>query len=352
MRIYRVQEIHGNLFYIFSEESKEQKIAVLRGKLRILENEHPSKIPFRNPCCVGDFVKVREPKNNSSDDHPLIEEVLPRRNILLRASPYEIHPLGSNLDYAALIVSLKQPDLRSGFIDRFLIACFTENVEPVLFFTKCDLLEDTEEDYFYFQQSLYYKNIVNFIYWDNLLKPSDRGILEKWSKELQEKLPTFHDFQYHHSKGTLLLAGQSGTGKSTLTNLIMGKNIQKTNRTSISTGKGRHTTTTSTLLQVNSDFYLIDTPGVKEWGLSHLTKKEIYESYPEWKDFIQHCKFRNCDHTPNIEGCKIQEAINNHRIPEWRKENLDHIIFSIDYYERIRPGDYKKPTGRFQNKFL
>jgi ribosome biogenesis GTPase len=351
MKKYRIQEIHGNLYYILSEDYKERRLAVLRGKMRIKQNEHPSKIPFRNPCCVGDYVLVSEPGYGQS--HPVIEEILPRKNMLLRASPEEIHNIGSNLDFAVLIVSLKEPDLRTGFIDRFLIACYNGNVEPVIFFSKCDLLDPSNEDDIYFvRQSLYYLNFVPWVYWDNLTAPSQKKPFDVILKEIgfNYHLKSLNDFLSDFRESTILLAGQSGTGKSTLTNLIIGKPLQKTRETSKTTGKGKHTTTTSSLFSVNERLILIDTPGIKEWGLAHLTKKEIYESYPEWKDRVGTCKFRNCEHISNIEGCKIQEAIKENLLPVWRKENLEHILQSLDYYERIKPGDYKKPTGRFYNK--
>jgi len=351
---YRIQEVHGNLYYILSEDYKERSLAVLRGKMRILQNEHPSKIPYRNPCCVGDYVLVNQLE--TKDGYPLIEEILPRKNMLLRASPNEIQPLGSNLDYAILIISLKEPDLRSGFIDRFLIACYSSQIEPAIFFTKCDLLnqDSYEEDIEFLKQSLYYKNLIKYCYWDNLLEPGNRKSLEYLLNKIKYKevLKSLKDFLKEIQKGTILLTGQSGTGKSTLTNLIMGKEIQKTRETSKTTKKGKHTTTTSTLFPVRENLILIDTPGIKEWGLSHLSKKEIYECYPEWKDKLGLCKFRNCEHLPQIEGCKIQEEIQQNILPQWRRENLEHILGSLDYYERIRPGDYKKPTGRFHNKFF
>ncbi|GIX40940.1 MAG: putative ribosome biogenesis GTPase RsgA [Leptospiraceae bacterium] len=353
MKQYRIQEIHGNLYYIISEDYNERLLAVLRGKMKIEQKEHPSKIPYRNPCCVGDYVLVNE--TDQEDSYPVIEEILPRKNMLVRASPYEIQPLGSNLDFAVLITSLKQPDLRSGFIDRFLIACYSDNIEPVIFFTKCDLLNpDQEEDIEFVKQSIYYKNILSYVYWDNLLQSGNREPLNRILSKIHyhDSLKSLKDFLIEIKEGTVLLAGQSGTGKSTLTNLIIGKEVQKTRETSKTTGKGRHTTTTSSLFPVNENLILIDTPGIKEWGLAHLTKREIFECYPEWKDKIGMCKFRNCEHLSQIEGCVIQEAIYQNILPEWRKENLEHILQSLDYYERIRPGDYKKPTGRFHNKFF
>lgn len=358
MQKYRIKKIHGNLYYILSEDYKKTYLGVLRGKMRLLVDEHPSGIPYRNPGCVGDFVigeeiQISNENLEKKEREILIKEILPRKNILIRSSPSEIHPIGSNLDYAMAIVSLKNPIIRTGFIDRFLIACFTEHIEPIIFFSKCDLLSTEEEDEKILSQSIYYQNIVKHIFWDNLLEPLNRKHLTKLLNKmnLSIDLPSFKDFIEQFKSGTILITGQSGTGKSTLTNKIIGKEVQKTNSISKTTGKGKHTTTSSILipLKSNQELILIDTPGIKEWGLSHLTKKQIYESYPEWKHFLGMCKFKNCEHLPGTQGCMIQEKIKENILPSWRLHNLNHIIQSLEYYERIRPGDYKKPTGRFHN---
>lgn len=350
IEVFRIIEIHGNLYFILSENF-EKKIAVLSGKMRIQNQE--KEIPYRNPVCVGDFVLVQKKDSNHSNEYPLIKEILPRKNQLIRATPTEIHLLGSNIDYAVCIVSFVEPELRTGFIDRFLISCFSGNIKPILFFTKCDLIKSNSDLHKEFINiSLYYKKILKNIFWDNLLEPGNYKEFSFILKELtEEKISGFNEFREKIQKGTVLFVGQSGTGKSTLINLVMENPIQRTGSVSNTTKKGRHTTTTSTLFYKNSELFFIDTPGIKEWGLNHLSKKEIYESYPEFKYLSGSCKFKNCTHLPNIEGCAIQEEIRKGILPLWRKENIESIIKSLDYYERIRPGDYKKSSGRFHNRF-
>ncbi|MFN3603104.1 MAG: ribosome small subunit-dependent GTPase A [Leptonema sp. (in: bacteria)] len=348
-RTYRLMEIHGSLFYLLSE-NLEKKLAVLRGKMRILKETHPSGIPYRNPLSVGDYVLATQ-DFQSKDNHLVILEVLPRKQVLIRSTPTEIHLLGSNLDYAVCTVSFVEPDIRTGFIDRFLISCLKENIKPILFFTKCDRInKDNPTHKEYISYSFYYKKIVENVFFDNLLEIENYKDFLFFLKS-SEKISGFKEFRESIKKGTILLVGQSGTGKSTLLNLILGTPVQKTSPVSKTTKKGKHTTTTSTLFAISKELSIIDSPGIKEWGLNHLTKKEIIETYPEWKEILGNCKFKNCSHIPNIEGCAIQEAISNGSLPIWRKENLDSILNSIDYYEKIRPGDYKKSTGRFHNTF-
>lgn len=351
VEVFRIIEIHGNLYFILSE-SFEKKIAVLSGRMRIQNQD--MEIPFRNPVCVGDFVLVQKKDLNHTNEYPVIKEILPRKNQLIRSTPTEIHLLGSNIDYAVCIVSLLEPEMRTGFIDRFLVSCFSGNIEPILFFTKCDLIKSNSDLHKGFvEKSLYYKKILKNIFWDNLLEQGNYKEFSIIFKEFtsEEKISGFNEFKEKIQKGTVLFVGQSGTGKSTLINLIMENPIQKTGSISTVTKKGRHTTTTSTLFYKNSELFFIDTPGIKEWGLNHLSKKEIYESYPEFKSLLGSCKFKNCAHLPNNEGCAIQEEIKKGVLPVWRKENIESIIKSLDYYERIRPGDYKKSTGRFHNIF-
>lgn len=133
---HRIIEVHGNLCYLLSENN-EKNLAILKGKMRILENTHTSGIPYRNPVCVGDYVLVqenKEPNQNYSLGQIVIQEVLPRNKTLIRSTPTEIHLLGSGIDFALCVVSLVEPQIRTGFIDRFLISCYCENITPILFF--------------------------------------------------------------------------------------------------------------------------------------------------------------------------------------------------------------------------
>ncbi len=349
---HRISEVCGNLCYLQSETSKK-RLAVLKGKMRIMENVHISKIPFRNPVCVGDYVivqEIEEPNKNSYlSNQAVIEEVLPRNKTLIRSTPTEIHLLGSNIDFAVCIVSLVEPEIRTGFIDRFLIACFSENITPILFFTKCDLLKKEKENHKeYVSYGIYYQKILPFVFWDNLLQVKNYKDFLYFYNE--SKIFGFEDFKNTIKEGTLITVGQSGTGKSTFINLILGSAVQKVNSVSSATKKGKHTTTSSILFSVSDQFSIIDTPGVREWGLYHLTEKKIYESYPEFSGLENKCKFKNCSHLPKIDGCAIQKAIREGILPEWRKENLESIIKTLEYYEKVRYGDYKKPTGKFYNR--
>lgn len=327
-----VREIHGAFYSLLSEDLKTERLAVLRGRHRIDREKHPSGIPFRNPICVGDRVLATD------DDPAAINEVLPRRNVIFRSSPHEIHKLGSNLDQALLVISLKTPPLRTGFIDRFLLTARAGNVPVWILFTKADLLNPDEDGELLDLMNMYTSMGIR-CFCDNLIEPGSRpqSITLPAVAELLGSLT-----------GTTLLCGPSGSGKSTLTNLILNKTVQKTSHTSEATGKGRHTTTSSQLFPLEGGGLLIDTPGIKEWGVAHLSRKEILELTQELAPGRENCRFRNCDHTPGTEGCGIIALLEQDVLPPSRKKSLDLIL--EERHQRIRPGDYKKPTGRMRPK--
>lgn len=331
--IWIVKEIHGAFYRLLSQDLTGQKLAVLRGRHRIARETHASGIPYRNPLCVGDRVAIQ---TEGDSDEAVIETVEPRRNTLCRSSPSEIHMLGSNIDRAVVVASLKTPPLRSGFIDRFLLACSEASVPAAIFFTKIDLFDETsEDDALLLSRADYYAATGIPCYFDNLVEPGAISIPGR------QGLATFLE---HVRQGTTLLTGHSGTGKSTLTNRLLQRGQQRTSDTSESTGKGRHTTTSSELFPLGENAFLIDTPGIKEWGLAHMAPREILEHTIELSGGVDHCRFRGCQHTPETEGCAVQALLP--QMPEWRRKTLDLIL--EDRHERVRPGDYKKPTGRLR----
>jgi len=169
------------------------------------------------------------------------------------------------------------------------------------------------------------------------------------------------------SEGTTLIAGRSGTGKSTLLNRLMGRTIQKTASVSNATYKGRHTTTNSKLIaDINKKAMFIDTPGLKEWGVVHLDRTQIIESFPELLPHVMDCPFKGCQHMPDDLQCQVQNFIREsskkqtieekestenseeYLHPE-RLSSLQAMLDSLLYTERIRTGDYIKPTGRLRD---
>ncbi|MCB1172868.1 MAG: ribosome small subunit-dependent GTPase A [Leptospiraceae bacterium] len=285
-------------------------LARVRGRLRQKERGRE-----RHLLAVGDLVHYQIDPHNP--EHFVIQDRLDRKNHILRSNEREQHILGSNLDRAALVMSLAEPQLRPGMVDRFLCACFQGAVQPVLIFTKSDLY-DFEADVLQFKQlQAVYQSLGLATFTTNLLQPTSAAV-----RQLMSMLDT----------GRSLLCGFSGTGKSTLLNLLLGQQVQKTATISKSTRKGRHTTTNSTLfLKSDSGAGIIDTPGVREWGLADLTKSDIWDCYPELARFLGQCRFRNCEHTEDSLDCAVQDFLDQ-SLQQWLASSATETCGSL------RPG--------------
>lgn len=338
-----------------ASDPEETYLAVLRGKLR-LEKRNKENRRFRHLLMPGDlvetFVSTRTADSNSeSEKEARIESLEPRKNALFRSSPHEDHGLGANLDLAVCVISLADPRPRFGFLDRFLTSCQSGNVTPLILFTKQDRFESMEDEFIKEEIQERVEDYKRLGY-----RP---GIVNLLSSEDQ---PDLMDLQEKLSSGVTLLAGNSGTGKSTLINRLMGYDAQKTSNISDSSGKGKHTTTNSTMfLYPPTGSFIIDTPGVKEWGVHHLDRQGIFESFRELSPFAHQCKFRNCDHSENVEGCEVQNALDRsieyeqtgegeRIIHPGRLQSLMSMLESLEMPDRIRTGDYIKPTGRMRNQ--
>ena len=310
--------------------------ARLRGKLR-LERKKSEHTGLRHLLIVGDRIEY---ENKDNEEYTIIN-LLERKNMLMRSSEFESHALGANIDRAVLIQSIVSPELKINFVDRFLASCYAGNVNPVIVFTKPDLAESVNSPHLLTPEK--YLKLGYSVFVLNLLSQNDSEELGKF-KSICEN-------------GVSLFSGNSGTGKSTIINKLFERNVQKTSHISSSTGKGRHTTTNSRLfISENKRAMYIDTPGVKEWGISHLSADQIYASFPEINPYISQCKFNNCDHSANASGCRIQEIINlsvenaaNPPISLERLKSMNAMLDSLQYSGKIRTGDYIKETGRIRS---
>ncbi|MBI40057.1 MAG: ribosome small subunit-dependent GTPase A [Leptospiraceae bacterium] len=361
-----VSRIFGAYYSILPEPQREPELrAVLRGRLRLEKQDNQ-----RNPLAVGDRVLFSQEEGT---EEAIIEEILPRESFLARSSPYETHVLAANVDRAIAVCALKDPSLRPGFIDRFLSACETGNVEPHLAFTKTDLLS---EETVHFASSIECLELLRDLVDpdkepDPPLEERDSFTAESYDfltalnyRRLgypcyfldlltEETSPDLERLQEVVMAGTTLLTGHSGTGKSTLFNRLFGSGAQKTSDVSESTRKGRHTTTNPILMVLPDGGMVIDTPGIKEWGVAHLDRKELLESFRELEEASEQCRFRNCDHTEGSTDCAVQEILQGQGeeilFPE-RQKSLDQMLESLKSPDRVRKGDYIKPTGRMRNK--
>lgn len=275
-----------------------------RGKLRL------RGIKTTNPIAVGDQVEMTP----ESDDQMLIEDILPRENYIIRQSVHKrghAHILAANLDQVVLIATLSQPRTSLGFIDRFLVSAESFRIPQVLVFNKQDLLnkEDQEE-------------ITQLI-----LLYTSLGVTC-----LQTSAATglgVEDFNSLLKGKTSLLAGHSGVGKSTLLNYISPEIGQKTAEISTYVDKGVHTTTFAEMFLLETDTYLIDTPGIKELGLMDIPANELGDYFPEIRERREDCKFHNCLHDREPK-CAIKDAVDQGEIAASRYKNYLGMLHSED----------------------
>lgn len=310
-----ISKIYG-LYYDIYNPAIGFKRAVLKGNLRLILNEE------RHPFVIGDRVAAI---HTGSTDW-LIKERLERINHLARKSETkDMHVLAANMDMLIIISSLANPETKDGFIDRCLAAAYPTNIKPMILFTKKDLVD---LDFITKKESKY----RNLGYEVASVSFSDPQSIEEVKSCIEGKIS--------------FLAGNSGTGKSTFINCILGNELLKTNEISLSTGKGRHTTTNSSLIQVNQNTLLIDSPGVKEWGLAHLTSKEVLESFPELFKHKEDCTSSHCCYAES--DCILVQKLNTNTITEDRQKSIQNILESLNAAYKKRGGDY--PNRRAKDR--
>jgi ribosome biogenesis GTPase / thiamine phosphate phosphatase len=291
----------GSFYDILGEDGKKYNGKV-RGKIRL------EGIRETNPVAVGDHITFDPTTAVAS-----ITEILSRKNHMLRQSVKKSshsHVLAANVDQVLLIVTLSQPRTSIGFIDRFLVAAESFRIPQVIVFNKKDLLTD-EERAIQLQLINLYEQIGTRCFSINAFE--DAKIL--WDI-LAGK--------------TTLIAGHSGVGKSTVLNQLSPGLNQKTGDISGFSEKGMHTTTFAEMFQLQADTFVIDTPGVKEWGLVDMEKQEISDYFPEMRDLRLDCKFGSrCLHL-NEPKCAIIEGVEKGAIAISRYESYISMLLGED----------------------
>ncbi|MFN6243343.1 MAG: ribosome small subunit-dependent GTPase A, partial [Bacteroidota bacterium] len=269
-------------------------------------------ITSTNPVAVGDWVDFEI--ESDAQGTALIDQILPRHNYINRQSPrhkHQHHIVAANLDQTVLVVTLREPRTSQGFIDRFLVAAEMYHVKPVLVFNKSDLYRAKELQLFEALRDMY--------------QPIGYPVLLV-SAEKQEGLAELNTVL---KDKTTLLSGHSGVGKSSLLNVLFPGMNRKTQDVSGWSGKGQHTTTFAEMFDLPQGGKIIDTPGMREFGIVDLSKQELSHYFPEMKNRIQNCQFNNCLHS-NEPGCAIKDAVNQGLIHEDRYVSYRTILDSFE----------------------
>jgi ribosome biogenesis GTPase / thiamine phosphate phosphatase len=275
----------------------------VRGKIRL------EGIKETNPVAVGDHVLI-----DLEQDIGSITEIMPRRNHILRKSVKKTghsHVLAANIDQLLVVVTLALPRTSLGFIDRCLVSAEAFRIPQVLVFNKKDLMD--EEGLQLLEQLSKLYTGIDVSCFSTSAKYDDPA-------EIREIL----------KRKTTLVAGHSGVGKSTLLNKISPAINQPIGDISDFSEKGKHTTTFAEMFPLDENTFVIDTPGVKEWGLVDMNQQEISDYFPEMRDLRLMCKFGSrCLHI-NEPKCAIIDAVQNGSIALSRYENYLSMALGED----------------------
>jgi len=270
------------------------------------------EITSTNPIAVGDEVEIEI--EDEIENTAIITEILPRRNYVNRQSPrhkHQHHIIAANIDQSALMATLKEPKTSQGFIDRFLVACEMYHVPAAIVFNKADLYRKKEEEKYEEWKQMY----ESIGYKTFLLSVEKQTGIEEVKDFLKNKITLF--------------SGHSGVGKSSFVNIICPELDLKTQDVSGWSGKGLHTTTFAEMFDLSFGGKIIDTPGMREFGLVDLAKQELSHYFPEMRVRLNDCQFNNCLHI-NEPGCAIKKALETEEINIDRYVSYYNILDSIE----------------------
>ncbi len=269
-------------------------------------------IKTTNPIAIGDKVRFQL---QEKEEVGVIDHIYDRLNYIIRKATNLSklsHIIAANLDQAIIIITLASPRTSTGFIDRFLVTAEAYHIPARIIFNKIDLYDEK--------------------LWNT--HRSMIGIYEKIGypcTEVSVKENINIDQVKDLLKGKVnLFTGHSGVGKSALINKIESKLDIKTGHISSYHKKGKHTTTFAEMHALSEGGYIVDTPGIKEFGLIDFKTEEVSERFPEMRKYMHDCKFNNCTHT-HEPGCAVIEAVKNKNISLSRYENYLNIL-DDDYF--------------------
>lgn len=299
----RVIKSTGSWYNVLLENG-QLVAARTRGKLRLEDSRET------NPVAVGDFVEVMVENENAT-----IETIEQRTNQIVRQSAKkngQAQVLASNVDQALLLVTKSHPRTSTGFIDRFLVSCEAYGIPQLILINKKDLVQPEELHEIEQIRKIYEQIGVKTFFLSLIDRPDLSG--------LQDVL-----------KGkTTILSGHSGSGKSTLLNALAPHVQQSVGEISDYSEKGVHTTTFAEIFQIEPDTWIIDTPGIKEWGLSDMGEQELSDYFPEMRERRLDCKFGSrCIHV-HEPHCAILKAVENGQIAMSRYESYLSMISGED----------------------
>lgn len=282
--------------YIVRADNNLIRECTLKGVFRI------QGLKATNPVAVGDIVDFEVP---SGKETAVIRKIHPRRNYIIRKSTKlskTVHIIAANIDQLIIVVTLAFPRTSTGFIDRLLVTAEAYKIPSVIFFNKIDLYDES----LYQLQQEFVKIYSDIGYPCFEVSAIQKTNMDLFKKCLRDKVS--------------LIAGHSGVGKSAMINVVEPGLKLKTADISLFSLKGKHTTTFAEMLPLSFGGYIIDTPGIKEFGLVDFYRGELTHYFPEMFALLHQCKYHNCTHTSEP-GCAVIAAVDAGQISPDRYGN-------------------------------
>lgn len=276
----------------------------IKGRFRIKDLD----LKPTNPLAVGDHVEFNEV---AQDESPVIHAIADRKNYIIRKATKlskQVHIIAANLDQAILITTIKHPNVKVGFINRFLVTAEAYSIPGIVVFNKVDLYDqaamDTLQELLETYESVGYKCLVTSV--------ETGENLDEFKALLKDKVS--------------LLSGHSGVGKSSIINKVEPGLDLKTADISEFNEKGRHTTTFAEMFPLSEGGSIIDTPGIKSFGLFDFKQSDLGHYFPEMRDVMNNCGFNDCTHV-NEPRCAVKQAVENGTISYSRYESYLNLYY-------------------------
>ena len=301
----------GSWYTVKAEDGKFYNCRI-KGKFRI------KGIKNTNPVAVGDYVEF-DLEENIDEVIGVIKHIEERENYIIRKSvnlSKQTHIIAANIDVAFLLVTLNNPPTFTNFIDRFLVTAEAYGIKAVLLFNKVDAYSQEEKDEILYLMAMYREIGYTCI-----------PISAKSGKNIDKVKELMID-------NTSLFSGHSGVGKSTLINQLEPSLELKTSEISEQHLQGQHTTTFAEMFDLSFDARIIDTPGIKGFGIVEIEKEELGDYFPEFFERKSECKFNNCLHVEEPK-CAIKEALDEDEISWSRYKSYLQMLEGEDEHYRV-----------------